>query len=52
LKKVATSSELRDLVTPLHLLISIRYEQGTKEASHKLTDPHGRAAVERFLALA
>ena len=52
LKKVATSTELRDLATPLHLLVSIRYAPGTKEASHKLTDPAGRAAVARYLKLA
>ncbi|WP_022683006.1 hypothetical protein [Sphingobium bisphenolivorans] len=49
LKKVATASELRDLKTPLNLLVAIRYDQGTKEASHRLTDPAGRSAAVRFL---
>ena len=49
LKKVASANELRDLKTPLNLLVTIRYDQATKEASHKLTDPAGRDAVTRYL---
>ncbi|NBB42440.1 hypothetical protein [Sphingobium yanoikuyae] len=51
LKKVATATELRDLKTPLNMLVSIRYDQGSKEASHQLTDPAGRTAAQRFLGM-